>query len=158
MKINEKIAFIGVGFMAGSMVDGILRAGPALPENIYCINDAYPDVAREAAERHGITLGTASDENRGLFLWGWGTALRASPQVRRAYFMSPRRVEGGIRGKQMFPPEDRVGGNAAGTDLPQKVARSERMSGDFLCLFVCYLPLRARATLLLSSIESCRRR
>ena len=61
MKINEKIAFIGVGFMAGSMVDGILRAGLALPENIYCINDAYPDVAREAAERHGITLGTASD-------------------------------------------------------------------------------------------------
>ena len=71
---------------------------------------------------------------------------------------SPRRVEGGIRGKQMFPPEDRVGGNAAGTDLPQKVARSERMSGDFLCLVKVYLPLRARATLLLSSIESCRRR
>ena len=43
---------------------------------------------------------------------------------------SPRRVEGGIRGKQMFPPEDRVGGNAAGTDLPQKVARSECMSPE----------------------------
>ena len=61
MKINGKIAMIGVGFMAGSMVDGILRAGIASPENIYCINDAFPDIARAAAERHGITLGKASD-------------------------------------------------------------------------------------------------
>ena len=61
MKINEKIAFIGVGFMAGAMIEGILGAALTERENIYCINDAFPEIAREAAEKHGITLGTASD-------------------------------------------------------------------------------------------------
>ncbi|MBQ8004292.1 MAG: pyrroline-5-carboxylate reductase [Oscillospiraceae bacterium] len=61
MKINKKIAFIGVGFMAGAMVDGILASGLSDGDNIYCINDAFPEIAREAAEKHGITLGSASD-------------------------------------------------------------------------------------------------
>lgn len=58
MKINGKLAFIGVGFMAGAMIDGILAAGLIAPEDIYCINDAFPDVARSAAETHGISYRT----------------------------------------------------------------------------------------------------
>ncbi len=59
MKINGKIAFIGVGFMAGAMIDGILGAKLIAPEDIYCVNDAFPDIAKSAAERHGISCGTA---------------------------------------------------------------------------------------------------
>ncbi len=59
MKIEGKLAFIGVGFMAGAMIDGILGAGLIAPENIYCINDAFPDVAKSAAESHGIACRTA---------------------------------------------------------------------------------------------------
>jgi len=61
MKINDKIAFIGVGFMAGAMIEGMLGASLVPNKNIYCINDAFPEVAREAADRYGISLGTAAD-------------------------------------------------------------------------------------------------
>ena len=61
MKIDRKIAFIGVGFMAGAMVEGIISTDLADPSEIYVINDAFPDIAREAAEKYGIKCGTAED-------------------------------------------------------------------------------------------------
>ncbi|MBR6806942.1 MAG: pyrroline-5-carboxylate reductase [Clostridia bacterium] len=61
MKLNKKIAFIGAGFMAGAMIDGILSGEVADNTNIYIINEAFPEVAAEAAEKYGVNHGKPSD-------------------------------------------------------------------------------------------------
>ena len=61
MKIEKKIAFIGAGFMAGAMIDGILSGDVADKANIYIINEAFPEVAAEAAEKFGVNHGKPSD-------------------------------------------------------------------------------------------------
>ena len=61
MKLNEKIAFIGAGFMAGAMIDGILSGEVADKTNIYIINEAFPEVAAEAAEKYGVNHGKPAD-------------------------------------------------------------------------------------------------
>lgn len=61
MKVNSKIAFIGAGFMAGAMIDGILSGDVADKANIYVINEAFPNLAAEAAEKYGVNHGKPSD-------------------------------------------------------------------------------------------------
>ncbi len=61
MKIEKKIAFIGVGFMAGAMIDGIISGGVTDPTNIYVINEAFPEEAAAAAEKYGIVHGKPED-------------------------------------------------------------------------------------------------
>ncbi len=61
MKLEQKIAFIGTGFMAGAMVDGIVSGGVVSPENVVLINEADPEGAAAAAERYGVIYGKPSD-------------------------------------------------------------------------------------------------
>ena len=61
MKLNQKIAFVGAGFMAGAMIDGILSGGVADRANIYIINEAFPEAAAEAAEKYGVNHGKPAD-------------------------------------------------------------------------------------------------
>lgn len=61
MKLEKKIAFIGTGFMASAMIDGIVSGGVCSPDNIYAVNDAFPEIAAETAKRFGINHGCAAD-------------------------------------------------------------------------------------------------
>ncbi len=61
MKLENKIAFIGTGFMAGAMVDGIVSGGVVSPENVVLINEADPEGAKAAAEKYGVRYGRPSD-------------------------------------------------------------------------------------------------
>ncbi len=61
MNFNGKIAFIGVGFMAGAMIDSLLNSNFADGEHIYAINEAFPELNEKAALEHKITCGTAED-------------------------------------------------------------------------------------------------
>ena len=59
--LNLKIAFIGTGFMAGAMIDGIVSGKIVSPENVYAVNEAFPESAAETAQKYGIIHGCASD-------------------------------------------------------------------------------------------------
>ncbi len=61
MNTDRKIAFIGTGFMASAMIDGIISGGVSSPDSIYAVNDAFPDIAAQCAERFGINTGCAAD-------------------------------------------------------------------------------------------------
>ena len=61
MKLNKKIAFIGSGFMAGAMMNGIVNGGVCDAENIYVINEAFPESAEEAVEKYGVIHGCPED-------------------------------------------------------------------------------------------------
>ncbi len=61
MFIDKKIAFIGSGFMAGAMMNGIVKGGVCDAKNIYVINEAFPDSAEEAVLKYGVVHGKPSD-------------------------------------------------------------------------------------------------
>lgn len=61
MYLDKKIAFIGSGFMAGAMISGIVKGGVCDAENIYVINEAFPESAEEAVKKYGVVHGKPSD-------------------------------------------------------------------------------------------------
>ena len=61
MYLDKKIAFIGSGFMAGAMMSGIVKGGVCDAENIYVINEAFPESAEEAVKKYGVVHGKPSD-------------------------------------------------------------------------------------------------
>ena len=56
-----KIAFIGSGFMAGAMMDGIVKGGVAKGEDIFAVNEAFPESAEEAAKKYGVIHAAPED-------------------------------------------------------------------------------------------------
>lgn len=59
--IDKKIAFIGTGFMAGAMINGLLESETFKNENITAINDAEPDAADQFAKKYNISHGGMHD-------------------------------------------------------------------------------------------------
>ncbi len=61
MYLDKKIAFIGSGFMAGAMMNGIVKGGVCDADNIYVINEAFPESVEEAVEKYGVVHGKPDD-------------------------------------------------------------------------------------------------
>ncbi|MCA9580985.1 MAG: pyrroline-5-carboxylate reductase [Myxococcales bacterium] len=77
MEIQEKIAFLGAGNMAGALIRGLLHAGASKATDILA-TDVRSERLAELAEKHGI--GTDAD-NRAAVAWADVLVLSTKPQV-----------------------------------------------------------------------------
>src|SRR5688500_18007639 len=77
MTIDEKIAFLGAGNMAGAMIKGLLHAGASAPSLIRA-TDVRPERLAELRQQHGIVVGA---DNREAAAWADVVVLATKPQV-----------------------------------------------------------------------------
>lgn len=113
MKIEKKIAFIGTGFMAGAMIDGIISGEVADRKNLYAINDAFPEIAAESAEKFGINHGTC-DDIRDCDIVVFGVKPQIFPEAVEMYgkYFTPDKLYLSIMaGISVSKLEENVGGN-----------------------------------------------
>lgn len=77
MKIDERIAFIGAGNMAGALIKGLLGAGACEPDHIWA-TDVRTERLDELGARHGIQVGS---DNIAAAEWADVVVLATKPQV-----------------------------------------------------------------------------
>lgn len=75
--IEEKIAFLGAGNMAGALVRGLLAAGATTPERVFCA-DVRQERLDELAREFGVRVGKS---NREAAAWADVLVLATKPQV-----------------------------------------------------------------------------
>ncbi len=61
MLTNKKIGMIGTGNMGNALIDGLIRSGAALPENIIC-SDASKRQLEPIRQKHKVTTTTDNIE------------------------------------------------------------------------------------------------
>ena len=76
-KIDERIAFLGAGNMAGALIKGLLHAGACRPDQIHA-TDVRPPRLEELARQHGIAVGS---DNRAAASGADVIVLATKPQV-----------------------------------------------------------------------------
>jgi pyrroline-5-carboxylate reductase len=77
MKIDERIAFIGAGNMAGALIKGLLGAGACEPDRVWA-TDVRSERLDELRDRHGIRVGS---DNVEAARWADVVVLATKPQV-----------------------------------------------------------------------------
>lgn len=77
MKIDQRIAFIGAGNMAGALIKGLLGAGACEPEHLWA-TDVRTERLEELRDRHGIRVGS---DNVAAATWADVVVLATKPQV-----------------------------------------------------------------------------
>lgn len=77
MRLEQKIAFLGAGNMAGALLKGLLHADACAPDEIFA-TDVRKERLEELKSRHGIKVGSDNGE---AARWADVVVLSTKPQV-----------------------------------------------------------------------------